>query len=476
MRPWLELAVLQHKTLEAALAEILAHKLASSEMCADSWRSAIADVLLLPPSQPDSPGGVSSRQKRPHSAGMRQSSSMMSFSANDREQKNHAFAWPPVEGLYDLPTLLRADLLAVTERDPACLDAAHCLLHYKGFLGLQAHRVAHVLWTRGRKPLAHAFQSRCSEVFGMDLHPNATIGKGVMFDHGTGVVVGETARIGDECSLLHGVTLGGTGKKGGRDRHPKLGNCVLVGAGASILGNIRIGDRAKIGCGSVVLSAIPTGATAVGAPAKVVGRSKEAKPSVEGDSALEKVDSSLYNNVTLYPSSRRSGPTRARARSASLDATTREAAAKAAATVAAAAAVTPVASAAAAAAAVAEEATGGGALAASAVKPTTQAIVSHALSYDSAVDGFSMANRAREFALELRAARQQQQQQQLQLQQQQHGGDGSGGFDFGNGVTAAAAAAAAEAAAVAVALTKSPAVSLSCLGLQMPLLPLRLQR
>lgn len=222
---------------------------------------------------------------------MSASSSVLSFTEASSKAEERAFAWPPVEGDWDLPTLLRADLTAIPERDPACLDAAHALLHFKGFLCLQAHRIAHVLWHRDRKRLALAFQSRCSEVFGMDLHPACVIGKAIMFDHGTGVVVGETARIGDECSLLHGVTLGGTGKRGGRDRHPKLGNGVLVGAHASILGNIRIGDNAKIGCGSVVLAAIPSGATAVGSPAKVVGRSKEAKPALEADSALQEVRS-----------------------------------------------------------------------------------------------------------------------------------------------------------------------------------------
>lgn len=169
----------------------------------------------------------------------------------------------------DLRSAAVADLRAARSRDPACVSFSHCLLNYKGFLACQAHRVAHKLWTQSRRPLALALQSRISDVFAVDIHPGAKLGKGILFDHATGVVVGETAVIGDNVSILHHVTLGGTGKAGG-DRHPKIGDGVLIGAGATILGNVKIGAGAKIGAGSVVLIEVPPRATAVGNPARVV--------------------------------------------------------------------------------------------------------------------------------------------------------------------------------------------------------------
>lgn len=170
----------------------------------------------------------------------------------------------------ELRAAASADLLAARYRDPACVSFCHCLLNYKGFLACQAHRVAHKLWTQSRRPLALALQSRISDVFSVDIHPAAKIGKGILFDHATGVVVGETAVIGNNVSILHHVTLGGTGKMGG-DRHPKIGDGVLIGAGATILGNVNIGEGAKIGAGSVVLIDVPPRTTAVGNPARLVG-------------------------------------------------------------------------------------------------------------------------------------------------------------------------------------------------------------
>lgn len=165
---------------------------------------------------------------------------------------------------------IRDDIKAVKERDPACVSYSHCLLNFKGFLSCQAYRIAHRLWSQGRHSLALAIQSRVSEVFHVDIHPAAKIGSGILFDHATGLVVGETATIGNNVSILHHVTLGGTGAVGG-DRHPKIGDGVLIGAGAIILGNITIGAGAKIGAGSVVLIDVPPHTTAVGNPARLVG-------------------------------------------------------------------------------------------------------------------------------------------------------------------------------------------------------------
>ncbi|KAL2483840.1 Serine acetyltransferase 1 [Forsythia ovata] len=170
----------------------------------------------------------------------------------------------------DIQHAIRDDLKAVKERDPACISYVHCFLNFKGFLACQAHRVAHKLWLNGRTVLAIFIQNQVSEVFAVDIHPGAKIGQGIVFDHATGIVIGETAVIGNRVTILHDVTLGGTGKIKG-DRHPKIGDGVMIGAGAKILGNIKIGENAKIGAGSVVLKEIPPRATAVGNPARLVG-------------------------------------------------------------------------------------------------------------------------------------------------------------------------------------------------------------
>lgn len=175
---------------------------------------------------------------------------------------------------------IRADLQAVVTRDPATPGYANPVLYFKGFQALQAHRVAHHYWMENRKPLALYLQSRISEVFAVDIHPAAHIGKGIMFDHATSVVIGETAVVGDDFSMLHEVTLGGSGKEGG-DRHPKVGKGVMIGAGAKVLGNIKIGDYAKIGAGSVVLHDVDEHTTVAGVPAKVVNVPPTSLPALD---------------------------------------------------------------------------------------------------------------------------------------------------------------------------------------------------
>jgi serine O-acetyltransferase len=168
-----------------------------------------------------------------------------------------------------LVEIAEADLKAVFERDPACKGYVQPFLFFKGFQALQTQRVAHWLWNEGRETMAFYLQSRMSEIFQVDIHPATRIGRGVFVDHGTGIVIGETAVIGDDVSMLQGVTLGGTGAERG-DRHPKIGKGVLLGAGAKVLGNISIGDYAKIASGSVVLKPVPAGCTAAGVPARLV--------------------------------------------------------------------------------------------------------------------------------------------------------------------------------------------------------------
>ncbi len=181
---------------------------------------------------------------------------------------------------------VRADLQAVVSRDPACRGYSVPLLYFKGFQSIQAYRIAHHCWTTERMALALYLQSRISEVFAVDIHPGARIGKGILFDHATSVVIGETAVVDDDFSMLHEVTLGGTGKQGG-DRHPKIRRGVMIGAGAKVLGNVVIGEGAKIGAGSVVLHDVPPHCTVAGVPARQVGYPSHALPALEMDQSIE---------------------------------------------------------------------------------------------------------------------------------------------------------------------------------------------
>ena len=191
--------------------------------------------------------------------------------------------------LSDNPQLgnaFRADLSAVYERDPACSRYVEPLLYFKGFHALQTQRLAHLLWRGGRKDLAFFLQSQSSRTFGIDIHPAAQIGCGVFIDHGHAIVVGETAVIGNNVSILHNVTLGGTGKATG-DRHPKIGDHVLIGAGAKILGDISIGCGSRVAAGSVVLKDVPPKTTVAGVPAKVIGAVDCKEPELTMDHTLD---------------------------------------------------------------------------------------------------------------------------------------------------------------------------------------------
>lgn len=220
MASYLDAAILSHDTICQALAFHIAEKLAGPEMGAQQVRQVVANAY----------------------------------------DTNHG-----------LVEAAEADMQATLERDPACRGMLQPFLFFKGFIAMQTHRVANHLWRQGRETLAFHFQSRASELFGVDIHPAARIGKGVMLDHATNITIGETAVVGDNCSLLHGVTLGGTGKEIG-DRHPKIGYGVLLSVGAKVLGNIYVGDEAKVAAGSVVLKDVAARSTVAGVPAKQVGR------------------------------------------------------------------------------------------------------------------------------------------------------------------------------------------------------------
>ncbi len=227
-------SILHHKSIESALAYRIALKLASSEM---------SEQIV-------------------------------------REICDGAYADDP-----QIALAARADIVAVNDRDPACDRFILPLLFFKGFQAIQAHRVAHWLWVQGRRDLARFLQMRCSEAFGVDIHPAARIGKGIMIDHAHSIVIGETAVVGDNVSMLHSVTLGGTGKEE-EDRHPKIGDGVLIGAGAKVLGNIRVGNCSRVAAGSVVLEEVPPCKTVAGVPARIVGEAGCDQPSVAMDQLL----------------------------------------------------------------------------------------------------------------------------------------------------------------------------------------------
>ncbi len=180
---------------------------------------------------------------------------------------------------------IRCDIKAVRERDSACDSHATPFLYFKGFHALQAYRIAHWLWQQGRTSLALFLQNRISVEFGVDIHPAARIGCGILMDHATGVVIGETSVVKDNVSIMQEVTLGGTGKEHG-DRHPKVDAGVLISAGAKILGNIRIGEGAKVGAGSVVLEDVPPHTTVAGVPARVVGHPRSDQPALDMNHGL----------------------------------------------------------------------------------------------------------------------------------------------------------------------------------------------
>jgi serine O-acetyltransferase len=224
-------AVLNHDSFEAALAHRLAARLDHDDLSADLIRQAFAETIA------------------------------------DNPEIGHQ---------------ARVDLAATLERDPACHRAIEPLMYFKGYQAIQTHRFAHAMYKAGRRDFALYLQSRASQVFQVDINPAVVMGKGIMLDHGTGLVIGETAVVGDNVSMLQNVTLGGTGKSD-QDRHPKIGNGVLIGAGAKVLGNIKIGDCSRIGAGSVVLKEVPPRVTVAGVPAKVIGEAGCAQPALVMD-------------------------------------------------------------------------------------------------------------------------------------------------------------------------------------------------
>ena len=182
----------------------------------------------------------------------------------------------------------RADLAAIYERDPACHRLLQPILFFKGYQAVQSYRVAHYLFEQGQRDLAYFFQMRISEIYGVDIHPGATLGMGIMIDHAHSIVIGETAVVGDNVSMLHSVTLGGTGKEE-EERHPKIEDGVLIGAGAKVLGNITVGRCSRVAAGSVVLTDIPACKTVAGVPAKIVGEAGCDQPANDMNQLLGEV-------------------------------------------------------------------------------------------------------------------------------------------------------------------------------------------
>lgn len=221
--------ILSHDSLEAAISDLLASKLGNEEVSANTLSTLFNQVLR------EDPG---------------------------------------------IAVSISRDLQATCERDPAVNFYGTALLYFKGFQSLQAYRMAHHLWQQGRRSLALYLQSRISEVFTVDIHPAANIGAGILVDHATGIVIGETSVLADNISIMQGVTLGGTGKECG-DRHPKIHAGVLIGAGANIIGNVTIGEGAKVGAGSVVLKDVAPHTTVAGVPAIVVGRPRGDQPALD---------------------------------------------------------------------------------------------------------------------------------------------------------------------------------------------------
>ena len=229
--------ILHHDSLEAAVVHRVTERLDSPEVSAEMIRQAYADALESEPA---------------------------------------------------IGTAFRADIVATVDRDPATNRFLEPVLYFKGFHAIQTHRLAHWLWGRGRKDFAYYLQSRSSAVFQTDINPAARIGRGIFLDHATGFVCGETAVIDDDVSILHGVTLGGTGKEN-EDRHPKIRHGVMIGAGAKILGNIEVGHCARIAAGSVVVKPVPHNVTVAGVPAKIVGEAGCAEPSRTMDQMINAI-------------------------------------------------------------------------------------------------------------------------------------------------------------------------------------------
>ena len=237
MAPFFQAAILNHSSLEAALSYQLAEQLGSLILPAEQLSEVITDALRADPG---------------------------------------------------IGRSIRLDIEAYFERDAACERHVTPILFFKGFQALQLQRISHWLWRHDRRVLALFFQNQISETFAIDIHPGAQIGSGIMIDHGTGLVIGETAIVGNDVSILHSVTLGGSGCIGG-DRHPKIGNGVMISAGAKILGNITVGEGSKVGAGSLLLGDVPAHVTVAGVPAKIVGRPDGDAPALEMDQYLDTV-------------------------------------------------------------------------------------------------------------------------------------------------------------------------------------------